>query len=116
MISLGKKIDGMQTTLIVCAIYFLSMKRRNQTFYPEMKADKTEYYSVNCIALSVIRTYGLLCTFTFYFFALSFFFFTFYFLQMYCPMGNSGCFPRGKPAAAESRYHSRCILGVSVFP
>ena len=33
----------------------------------------------------------------------------FYFLQPYCPngissMGNSGCFPRGKLAATESRY------------
>ena len=32
-----------------------------------------------------------------------------YFLQLYCPngispMGNSGCFPRGKRAATESRY------------
>ena len=33
------------------------------------------------------------------------------FLQLYCPngispMGNSGCFPRGKPAATESRYQT----------
>ena len=36
-------------------------------------------------------------------------FFFLNFLQLYCPngiypMGNSGCFPRGKPAATESRY------------
>ena len=35
--------------------------------------------------------------------------FTFHFLHLYfpngiSPMGNSGCLPRGKPAAAESRY------------
>ena len=46
---------------------------------------------------------------------LLFFFLFFNFLQLYCPngispMGNSGCFPRGKPAAKESRYptHSAC--------
>ena len=37
------------------------------------------------------------------------FFFLLYFLQVYCPsgispMGNSGCLPRGRPAATESRY------------
>ena len=33
------------------------------------------------------------------------------------PMGNSGCFPRGKPAATESRYPTFCcMLGVLVFP
>ena len=36
------------------------------------------------------------------------FFFIFFFLQLHCPsgispMGNSGCFPRGKPASTESR-------------
>ena len=38
-------------------------------------------------------------------------FFFFNFLQLYCPsgispMGNSGCLPRGKPVATESRYPS----------
>ena len=46
-----------------------------------------------------------------------FFFFTFYFLQLYCPngispMGNSGCFPRRKPAATESRYPVYCTCWV----
>ena len=43
---------------------------------------------------------------------------TFYFLQLYCPngispMGNLGCFPRGKPAATESRYpaYDACLGG-----
>ena len=41
-------------------------------------------------------------------------FFHFFFLQqLYCPngishMGNSGCFPRGKPTATESRYPTYC--------
>ena len=40
-----------------------------------------------------------------------FFFFFLNFLRHYCPnrispTGNSGCFPRGKPAATESRYPS----------
>ena len=37
------------------------------------------------------------------------FFYFFFILQLYCPigislMGNSGCFPQGKPAASEPRY------------
>ena len=41
--------------------------------------------------------------------ALSIFFLFFIFIQLYCPNGispmrNSGCFPREKPAATESRY------------
>ena len=40
---------------------------------------------------------------------LNFFFVFFCILQLYCPngispMGNSGCLPRGNPAATESRY------------
>ena len=39
------------------------------------------------------------------------------FLQLYCPngicpMGNSGCFPQGKPAATESRYPTYCACWV----
>ena len=39
---------------------------------------------------------------------------------MYCPngispMGNSGCFPRGKPAAAESRYATYGACWVLLF-
>ena len=39
--------------------------------------------------------------------------------QLYCPlgifpMGNSGCFPRGKPATTELS-NLRCIPGVLVF-
>ena len=49
---------------------------------------------------------------------LLFTFFKNFFLQLYCPngmslMGNSGCSPRGKPAATESRYpttvHGGCF-------
>ena len=40
-------------------------------------------------------------------------------LQLYCPngidlMGNSGCFPRGKPAATESPYPTYGACGVFV--
>ena len=49
--------------------------------------------------------------------------FHYFFKQQYCPvgishMGNSGCFPRGKPAATESRYQTyvRFMLNVLVFP
>ena len=69
-----------------------------------------------------LAPWALDCTFTvdFFFssisaFAFFYFFFTFHILQLYCPngiffMGNSGCFPRGKPAATESRYptYSAC--------
>ena len=51
-------------------------------------------------------------------FLLSFFFFHFFFYSLFTaassrpngisPMGNSGCFPRGKLAATESRYPSYC--------
>ena len=38
----------------------------------------------------------------------------FFFLQLYCPngispMGNSGCFPRGKPAATGSCYQTYTV-------
>ena len=46
-------------------------------------------------------------------------YFFFFFLQLCRPnrisaVGNSGCFPRGKPATTESRYQTYwvCILGV----
>ena len=41
----------------------------------------------------------------------------FYFLQLHCPdgifpTGHSVCFPRGKPAATESRYPTYCACWV----
>ena len=50
-----------------------------------------------------------------FFFFFSFFYF--HFLQVYCPLGispvgNSGCFPRGKSAVTESRYPTYCACWV----
>ena len=49
-----------------------------------------------------------------------FFFKKKFFLQLYCPNGispmeNSGRFPRGKPAATESRYPTYCACWVSII-